>query len=135
MNETARTFLFDLLNTPSPTGFETAGQRKWAAYVRPHADAVESDSYGTAWATLHGTAGDDGLGDNELESFSNEVLPESFVAFQTTNFGISVLFSCGYNGFSGFRIPFSSSRPYPSHERDRQNLSLRFTQHPQPDRL
>ena len=61
MNETAKTFLFDLLNTPSPIGFETAGQRKWAAYVRPYADAVESDSYGSAWATLHGTAGDDGL--------------------------------------------------------------------------
>ncbi len=61
MNETAKTFLFDLLNTPSPIGFETAGQRKWAAYVRLHADAVESDSYGSAWATLHGTAGDDGL--------------------------------------------------------------------------
>ena len=59
MNETSKIFLFDLLNTPSPTGFETAGQRTWAAYVRPHADAVENDSYGTAWATLHGAAGDD----------------------------------------------------------------------------
>ena len=58
MNETARTFLFDLLNTPSPTGFEVAGQRKWAAYARPHADAVESDSYGSAWATLNGAAED-----------------------------------------------------------------------------
>ena len=58
MNETAKTFLFDLLNTPSPTGFETAGQRKWAAYVRPLADTVESDSYGTAWATLHGSSDD-----------------------------------------------------------------------------
>ncbi len=58
MNETAKTFLFDLLNTPSPTGFEAAGQRKWAAYARTFADAVESDSYGSAWATLQGTADD-----------------------------------------------------------------------------
>ena len=47
-------FLFDLLNTPSPTGFEVAGQRKWADYVRSHADRVEHDAYGTAWATLEG---------------------------------------------------------------------------------
>lgn len=47
-------FLIDLLNTPSPTGFEIAGQRKWAAYVRSFADRVENDAYGTAWATLEG---------------------------------------------------------------------------------
>ena len=45
-------FLIDLLNTPSPTGFELAGQRKWAEYVSPLADRVENDAYGTAWATL-----------------------------------------------------------------------------------
>ena len=49
-------FLFELLNTPSPTGFELAGQRKWAAYVRPFADRVENDAYGTAWATLDARA-------------------------------------------------------------------------------
>lgn len=52
MDDTAKTFLLDLLNTPSPTGFELAGQRKWAARVRPFADRVESDAYGSAWATL-----------------------------------------------------------------------------------
>ena len=56
MDPTARTFLFDLLNTPSPTGFELPGQRKWAAYARRFADRVENDAYGTAWATLDGTA-------------------------------------------------------------------------------
>ena len=56
MDATAKTFLFDLLNTPSPTGFELPGQRKWAAYLRKHADRVENDAYGTAWATLEGTA-------------------------------------------------------------------------------
>lgn len=56
MDATAKSFLFDLLNTPSPTGFELPGQRKWAAYVRKHADRVENDAYGTAWATLEGGA-------------------------------------------------------------------------------
>jgi endoglucanase len=55
MDATAKAFLFDLLNTPSPTGFELPGQRKWAAYVRKFSDRVENDAYGTAWATVEGT--------------------------------------------------------------------------------
>lgn len=51
----AKTFLLDLLNTPSPTGFEIEGQRKWAKYVGQFADRVENDAYGTAWATLIGS--------------------------------------------------------------------------------
>ena len=51
----AQTFLLDLLNTPSPTGFEIGGQRKWAKWVGQFADKVESDAYGTAWATLVGS--------------------------------------------------------------------------------
>lgn len=53
-NQATTDFLYDLLSTPSPTGFEGPGQRKWMDYVRPHADAVENDAYGTAWATLNG---------------------------------------------------------------------------------
>ena len=59
MTEDAKTFLFELMNTPSPSGFEVEGQRKWAAYVRPHADEVASDTYGNAWATLHGSGGEE----------------------------------------------------------------------------
>jgi putative aminopeptidase FrvX len=55
MDADARSFLFDLLQTPSPTGFELAGQRKWAAYTRQFADRVESDAYGSAWATIEGS--------------------------------------------------------------------------------
>jgi endoglucanase len=56
VNKPSKQFLFDLLATPSPTGWEVAGQRKWAAFLRGCADAVESDAYGNAWATLKGTA-------------------------------------------------------------------------------
>lgn len=52
---TDHTFLIDLLSTPSPTGFEIRGQRKWVNYVRPFADEVENDAYGSAWATIRGT--------------------------------------------------------------------------------
>ena len=55
ISESSREFLFDLLNTPSPTGFEAPGQRKWAARARQFAPVVESDAYGSAWARLEGT--------------------------------------------------------------------------------
>lgn len=54
MNAKDQEFLFDLLSTPSPTGFETRGQKKWMSYVKKHSNAVESDTYGTAWATVKG---------------------------------------------------------------------------------
>ena len=54
MDAKAKGFLFELLRTPSPTGFELGGQRVWAKYVRQFADSVENDAYGTAWATLKG---------------------------------------------------------------------------------
>jgi putative aminopeptidase FrvX len=55
MDAKAKAFLFDLLKTPSPTGFELGGQRVWAKYVRQFADRVENDAYGTAWATIKGS--------------------------------------------------------------------------------
>ena len=54
MNTQAKEFLFRLLNTPSPAGFESEGQRTWMNYVRPFADSLEHDAYGNAWATLVG---------------------------------------------------------------------------------
>jgi putative aminopeptidase FrvX len=54
MNTKAKEFLFRLLNTPSPSGFESEGQRTWMNYVRPFADSLENDAYGNAWATLAG---------------------------------------------------------------------------------
>ena len=56
MTDDDREFLFDLLRTPSPTGWEAPGQRLWAARASAHATRVESDAYGNAWATLEGTA-------------------------------------------------------------------------------
>ena len=47
-----QSFLEKLLTTPSPVGGEMPGQRVWAEYMRPIADAVENDAYGNTWATL-----------------------------------------------------------------------------------
>ena len=54
MDTKAKDFLFGLLNTPSPTGFESAGQKLWKNYVSRFSDSVETDAYGSAWARLDG---------------------------------------------------------------------------------
>jgi len=54
MTTAEKDFLFELLKTPSPTGFEMPGQRVWADYIGKTADSVECDSYGSTWATLKG---------------------------------------------------------------------------------
>jgi len=54
MTKAEKSFLFELLETPSPTGFEMPGQRVWANYLSKFADSVECDSYGSTWATLKG---------------------------------------------------------------------------------
>ncbi|MDZ7682124.1 MAG: M42 family metallopeptidase [Fodinibius sp.] len=46
-------FLEELLVTPSPTGFESAGQKVWTEYVDDFADEVQSDAYGSAAAKLN----------------------------------------------------------------------------------
>ena len=52
LSEDARDFLFELLQMPSPTGYEAPGQRIWAGRVRDAADRVEADAYGNCWATV-----------------------------------------------------------------------------------
>ena len=54
MDAEAKKFLFDLLSTPSPTGFEMKGQRVWAKYVKKYSDSVQNDAYGNTWATVKG---------------------------------------------------------------------------------
>lgn len=55
MDAARRTFLDDLLTTPSPSGFETPGQRVWVDYVEAFADEVRVDEYGNAVGVLNGT--------------------------------------------------------------------------------
>lgn len=47
--------LLEILSTPSPSGWEADGQKLWLANVRKHADSVDSDAHGNAWAVLEGT--------------------------------------------------------------------------------
>ncbi len=41
-------FMARYLNNPSPTGFESGGQRIWLDYLEPYIDSYFTDNYGTA---------------------------------------------------------------------------------------
>lgn len=52
LDKQSTAFLEELLITPSPVGYEAAGQKVWMEYVSQYADKVEADSYGSAFARL-----------------------------------------------------------------------------------
>jgi endoglucanase len=54
MRDESLEFLKRLLTTPSPSGFESAGQKVWCEYARQFADEVRTDAYGNAVAVLNG---------------------------------------------------------------------------------
>jgi endoglucanase len=54
METERRAFLDDLLSLSTPSGFETAGQRRWLEYVEPFADETRVDAYGNAVAISKG---------------------------------------------------------------------------------
>lgn len=52
LDKKAQSFLETLIITPSPTGYETAGQQVWKEYLSGFVDKVESDAYGSALARI-----------------------------------------------------------------------------------
>jgi putative aminopeptidase FrvX len=46
--EDSYSFLRKYINTPSPTGFESGGQKVWLNYIKPFVDEIMTDPYGTA---------------------------------------------------------------------------------------
>lgn len=53
MREQSLSFLRTLVNTPSPVGHETRGQRVWLDYAKQFADETFSDAYGNCVAVLN----------------------------------------------------------------------------------
>jgi putative aminopeptidase FrvX len=53
MREESLNFLKTLVNTPSPVGHETRGQRVWLDYAKNYADETFSDAYGNCVAVLN----------------------------------------------------------------------------------
>ncbi len=46
-------FLRDYINNPSPTGFESSGQKLWMNYLRPYVDEIFTDPYGSAVGVIN----------------------------------------------------------------------------------
>jgi putative aminopeptidase FrvX len=47
LNENSHSFLKNYLNNPSPTGFESEGQKMWLNYIKPYINEYYVDTYGT----------------------------------------------------------------------------------------
>lgn len=47
MDSKSKKFLYDYLNSNSPTGFETPGQQIWLDYIKPYVDTYITDTYGS----------------------------------------------------------------------------------------
>ncbi len=46
-------FLTQYLNNPSPTGFESEGQKLWLEYIKPNVDEYFTDNYGTVVGVIN----------------------------------------------------------------------------------
>src|SRR5947199_4301363 len=49
-------FLKQYINTPSPVGFESSGQKVWLNYIKDFVDTTYTDPYGTAVAVINPNA-------------------------------------------------------------------------------
>jgi len=57
VREESRTFLHDLLTTPSPSGFERQNARIWRSYLDSVGDSVEVDVQGNSFVEVRGSGG------------------------------------------------------------------------------
>src|SRR5688572_23551253 len=53
LNAKSLQFLKDYLNNPSPTGFESGGQKMWLNYIKPYIDEHIVDTYGTVVGVIN----------------------------------------------------------------------------------
>jgi len=51
--KTSMVFLKNYINTPSPVGFESGGQKLWMDYITPFVDTMFTDPYGTAVGVIN----------------------------------------------------------------------------------
>ncbi len=56
LNSNSTDFLYQYLNNPSPTGFESAGQKIWLNYIKPYVDTHFVDTYGTVVGVINPSA-------------------------------------------------------------------------------
>ena len=53
MKAQSKKFLYNYLNSNSPTGFEVEGQKIWLEYIKQYTDEYITDTYGSAAAIIN----------------------------------------------------------------------------------
>ncbi len=53
LNKKSISFLEKYINNPSPTGFESEGQKLWLEYLKPYIDEYQVDTYGSVDAIIN----------------------------------------------------------------------------------
>jgi len=53
LNKKSIQFLENYINNPSPTGFESEGQKMWLNYIKPYVDNHFVDNYGSVAAIIN----------------------------------------------------------------------------------
>ncbi len=80
--ESSYTFLKNYINNPSPTGFESSGQKLWMEYLRPNVDEMFTDPYGTAVGVINPAAPFKVVIEahaDEISWFVNYISPEGLI--------------------------------------------------------
>jgi putative aminopeptidase FrvX len=75
-------FLKKYINTPSPTGFESGGQKVWLEYVKQYTDSFFTDPYGSAVAIVNPDAPFKIVIEahaDEISWFVNYITPEGLI--------------------------------------------------------
>ena len=82
MNEKSKAFLYQYLNNPSPTGFESSGQQIWLDYLKPCIDEYITDTYGTVVGVVNPEADYKVVIEahaDEISWFVNYITPEGYI--------------------------------------------------------
>mgnify|MGYP001392947328 CR=1 FL=1 len=53
ITKNSQDFLVKYINNPSPTGFESKGQKIWLKYIKPYIDSHFVDTYGTVVGVIN----------------------------------------------------------------------------------
>jgi putative aminopeptidase FrvX len=53
LTDASHKFFREYINNPSPTGFESSGQKLWMNYLKPYVDTMFTDPYGTAVGVIN----------------------------------------------------------------------------------
>jgi len=75
-------FLEKYLNNPSPTGFESEGQKLWLSYIKPYIDDYMVDNYGTVVGVINPQAPFKVVIEahaDEISWFVNYITPDGFI--------------------------------------------------------